>query len=143
MKKLFVLLLALVSATIVSADNDRPIGFEELPAAARQFIKTHFPESRVAFATVERGLWPSYDVIFDDGMQIEFSSTGEWTEIDCKYSHIPESVIPVPILSFLKQRHPEARVRDIERNRVGYELNLDNRLELNFWANGQLRGYDD
>lgn len=143
MKRLIVLVLAFLPATMVFADNDKPVRFEELPSAAKQFIRTHFPETKITLATVERGLWPTYDVIFTDGTKIEFSNSGEWREIDCKYSHIPESALPTPIAVFLNEYHPGVGLRDIERNKVGYELNLENGLELSFWANGTLRGYDD
>jgi hypothetical protein len=142
-KKLLVLLLALLPATMVLADNDKPVGFEGLPAAAKQFIETHFPEAKITLATVERGLWPTYDVIFTDGTKIEFTHSGEWTEIDCRHSFVPESVLPAGIAAFIREHHPDVKVQDVERDRLGYELNLTNRLEISFWANGKLRGYDD
>lgn len=143
MKKLIVLLLALLPATMVMADNNKPVTFEQLPAAAKQFIKTHFPEAKITLATVERSLLPTYDVIFTDGTKLEFSTSGEWKEIDCKYSQVPEAALPAEIVAYLKAHHPGVTVRDIERDRFGYELNLSNRLEISFWANGKIRGYDD
>ncbi len=143
MKKLIVLLLALLPATMALADNNKPVSFEELPTAAKQFIKTHFPEAKITLATVERSLLPTYDVIFTDGTKIEFSRSGEWKEIDCKYSHVPEAALPAEIAAYLRAHHPGVTVRDIERDKLGYELNLSNRLEISFWANGKIRGYDD
>lgn len=145
MKKLLVLLLALLPVTFVSAevDDERPIGFEQLPVASREFIKTHFPEAKVAFATVEGRMWPSYEVIFTDGTQVEFDASGEWKEIDCKYSYVPEAVMLPKIVEFCKQRFPEARVKEIDRDRNGYELKLDNRMEIHFDLRGNFRGYDD
>ncbi len=144
MKKLFALLAILPAFTASAAvDDERPIGFEQLPANSREFIKKHFPEAKVAFATVEGRLWPTYEVIFTDGAQIEFDSSGEWKEIDCKYSYIPEGVMLPKIVEFYKERFPEARVKEIERDRNGYELRLDNRMELHFDLRGNFRGYDD
>ncbi len=144
-KKLLVLLLALLPVTFVSAevDDERPISFEQLPVASREFIKKHFPEAKMAFATVEGRLWPSYDVIFTDGTKMEFDSDGQWKDIDCKYSYVPEAVMLPKIVEFYKQIYPEARVKEIERDRSGYELRLDNRMELHFDLRGNFRGYDD
>lgn len=146
MKKLLVFIMALMPATMAMAmtDNDRPIGFEELPAKAKQFIAEHFPDAKVALATVESPNWsPTYEVIFTDGMKMEFIASGEWKEIDCKYSKVPEGVIPAKIREFLKTHHVDNFVRDIERSKRKYELKLDNGLELRFDINGEFRGYDD
>lgn len=144
MKKLLILLLALMPATMALADSDRPIEFRELPAAAQKFIKANFPDSKVALATVESPNWnPTYDVIFSDGMKMEFIASGEWKEIDCKYSRVPEKVIPQKMGDFLKTHHPDNFVKQIERGKNKYELKLDNGLELRFDVNGEFRGYDD
>lgn len=146
MKKLVIMLMALMPATMALAysDGDRPISYEELPAVSKQFIKTHFPEAKVALATVESPNWnPTYEVIFTDGTKIEFIASGEWKDIDCKYSRIPEGIIPARMLEFLKQHHPDNFVVEIERGKRKYELKLDNRLELTFDHNGEFRGYDD
>ena len=145
MKNLLVLLIALLPVSFVSAeaDDERPIGFEQLPAASREFIKKHFPEAKVAFATVEGRVWPSYDVIFTDGMKVEFDSSGVWKDIDCKYSYVPEAVMLPKIVEYCKQRFPDARVKEVERDRNGYDLKLDNRMEIKFDLRGNFRGYDD
>lgn len=136
--------MAMMPATMALADDDRPISYNELPAATKQFVKTHFPEAKVALTTVESAHWnPQYEVIFTDGTKIEFIASGEWKEIDCKYSRVPESIIPASMMAFIKQHHPDNFVKEIERSKKKYEIKLDNRLELRFDHNGQFRGYDD
>ncbi len=66
-----------------------------------------------------------------------------WTEIDCKYSHVPKGAPLKAITDFLGEHYPDALVKEVERNRNGYELKLDNRIELNFDLAGRFRGYDD
>ncbi len=143
MKKLIVFIFALLPA-VTRADGDRPVSFEQLPATAQKFIRTHFPKSKVTLATVDREFMDtSWDVIFTDGTQIEFNSSGEWKEIECRGTFVPEGVLLPGIASFIREHYPEARVRSIERDRRGYELNLDNRMELHFDLKGNFRGYDD
>ena len=144
MRKLIIMLMALMPATIALASDDKPIDYKELPAAARTFIEKNFPNAKVALATVESPNWnPSYDVIFTDGMKMEFIASGEWKEVNCKYSRVPDSVVPTTILAFIKQHHPDSYVKEIERSKKKYEVKLDNRLELRFDISGQFRGYDD
>ncbi len=136
-------MIALLPATMAFADFDKPVSFEQLPATAKQFIKTHFPEAKITLATVDRGLFTTWDVIFRDGTQIEFDSRGQWKEIDCRGSFVPESVLHPRIVSFLREHYPDARVRDVERDSRRVEVNLNNRLELTFDSQGNLREYDD
>jgi hypothetical protein len=146
MKKLFVLLLATTSVTVAmaGADYDKPVRFEELPAAARELIQTHFSGAKVTLSTVDREFMDTtYDVIFTDGTQIEFDSRGQWKEIDCRESFVPNGVMLPGIVETIGKNYPNARVRDIERDRQGFEVNLDNRTELYFDSKGNFMGYDD
>jgi hypothetical protein len=127
------------------ADNDRPVSFEGLPAAAQTFIRDHFPDAKVTLATIDREFMETtYDVIFTDGTQIEFDARGEWKDIDSpRGAFVPQSVLHPGIASFIGEHYPDARVSDIERDRQGYEVNLSNRAELRFDSRGNFRGYDD
>jgi hypothetical protein len=143
MKKSIVFLFALLPAAAM-ASSDLPIGVKELPDAAQQFIRAHFASSTVTLATVDREFMDtSYDVIFTDGTHIEFDSHGVWKDIECRGTFVPEGVLLPQIAAFLREHLPEARVRDIERDRHGYELNLDNRRELHFTSRGKFSHYDD
>lgn len=146
MKKLMVLVLALIPATMAFAgiDNDKPVAFNDLPTAAKQFIERFFPDARVSLATVDKELFSTtYDVIFTDGTKIEFDSDGRWSDIDCKHSFVPKAALPARIAAYLTEHHPDANVREIDRDRWGYELQLDNHFEISFDSRGNLRGYDD
>ncbi len=144
MKKLIIMFMALMPATIALASDDKPITWNELPETAKTFIKQNFPDAKVALATVESQNWnPTYDVIFTDGTKLEFIASGQWKDIDCKYSRVPDGVIPEKIRAFLAQHHPDNYVKEIERSRNKYEVKLDNSLEANFDVNGEFRGYDD
>lgn len=135
MKKLtfFLVCLFTMCATIVYADNDKPIQVSQLPAAAQQFVKQHFSDRNVALAKVETELMSkSYEVIFADGDHIDFDSKGNWEEIDCKSSSVPDAVIPTQIMKYLKANYPNETVKKIEKDRREYEVKLSNRMELSF-----------
>ena len=143
MKRVLILIFLLLPVAAF-ADEDRPIRFGDLPTGAQKLISGYFPDAKVTLATVDREfLDTSYDVILDDGTRMEFDSRGEWKEIECRAGSVPEGVMPPQIVSFLAEHYPQARVKDIERDKQGYEVNLDNRRELSFDAHGNFRGYDD
>jgi hypothetical protein len=149
MKKSFITLALLFSAASMACAkdsfmDDKPIAYNQLPAAAREFIKTHFADAKVALTTVENDLWsPNYEVIFTDGSKIEFLNSGEWDNIDCKYTRVPEAIVPAAILTYVKQNHPDNFVTEIDKERRGYEVGLNNHLDLTFSKSGQILGYDD
>ena len=64
MKRFIITLaLAVASLTIAKAD-DRPVTFEKLPRAAREFITTNFPNDKVSYATVDDDIIaPDYQVV--------------------------------------------------------------------------------
>ena len=71
-------------------------------------------------------------VTLKDGDKIEFFGNGDWKEIQCKTTLVPEALIPAPILDYVKTNYPEAGITEIECKKRGYEISLTNRLEIEF-----------
>lgn len=134
MKKVFLFLVCLFTLqTVVMADDDKPIQINQLPQPAQAFIKQYFPATKVAIAKMETDLFDkSYDVIFTNGDKLEFDKRGAWTEINCKYSAVPVSVIPVQIQKYVSANYPEVKVLRIEKDRKDYEIKLSNGWEIKF-----------
>jgi hypothetical protein len=126
------------------ADNDRPIAVTQLPIAAQQFIKRHFPESRIALVKKEVDfLYKSYEVIFTDGKKVEFDKKGQWKDVDCKFSAVPMDIVPAPILNHIQSVYPGTKVVHIDRDKDEYDLQLSNRVELVFDSRFNLIDIDD
>lgn len=142
---LFALLCLLAAGAAAMTDDDRPIAVSELPQTARQFLNTHFPESKVAWAVVDGSfLGKDYEVGFADGSKIEFDRNGEWKEVEMRgQSAMPASVVPEPIRTYVAENYPGAEIREISRDRRGYEAKLSNRLELEFDNSFALIKIDD
>ena len=123
MKKVLLLLVCLFTLqTVVWADDDKPIQVNQLPQTAQTFIKTHFPNNKVAMAKMETDWFDkSYDVIFTNGDKLEFDKKGIWTEVNCKYSAVPVAVVPDAI-----------KMLKIERDKYDYEVKLSNGWEIKF-----------
>lgn len=144
MKKLFVLLcMAFVSLPLM-ADDDRSIGVERLPAAAKEFIAEHFKDVKVSFATVDKELLETtYEVYFENGSNVEFDGSGRWENIDCHRARVPEAAVPAGIRDYVKTNYPDHFIREIDRDTHGYEVTLDGGLELKFDLKFRFRGIDD
>ena len=126
-------LVCVFAIQFAKADNDRIITFEQLPTAARSFIKEHFPQEKIAFVKEDKEWFDtSYEVTFVNGDDLEFRKNGEWKEIDCKRLGVPAAVVPVQIANFAKENYPDARILKLERDKYAYEVILSNYYELKF-----------
>ena len=146
MKKFAVLTVALlfVFALTGRADNDRPIAVDQLPQKAQQFIKQHFPKSKVALAKEEREFLDlRYEVVFANSVKIEFLKDGEWKEVNCKYSAVPAAIIPVKIAEYVTKNYEDVQIVKIDRDKREYEVDLSNGLELTFDTKFNLIDIDD
>lgn len=147
MKRVFSFFAALalvVLAVPALADNDRVIGVEKLPAAAQQFLKAHFATWEVSYAKVDEDvLGDEYKVIFTSGASVEFDKEGTWIEIDGKRAALPASAVPQRIRETVSERFSGRTIRKIERERRGFEVKLDNGVELKFDRAYNLVDIDD
>ena len=135
-KTLMVLVCLVAFQTAAMADNDKPVNVNQLPATAQQVIKGSFAGKKVALAKVESGLIDkSYDVIFTTGEKIEFDRSGNWTEIDCKRSEVPATLVPTQIKNYVNTNYSGNKILKIEKDRNEYEINLSNGVEVKFNKN--------
>ena len=134
MKKVLLLLVALFVVSIsVKAGDDRPTTLDKIPQKAQQFVKMYFGDKQVALVTEDSEFMDkSYDVTFTNGDVVEFNKRGEWKNIDCKYSAVPDGVIPTAIQSYVAKNYPNAKVKQLERDRKDYDVELTNGWEIKF-----------
>ena len=82
MKKIIAMVCSLfLSFQLIYAQHDvvtRDVN--KLPAAAREFVKTQFPNSQISYLKVDKSLFSStsYDVKLSNGVDLEFDNNGEW-----------------------------------------------------------------
>ena len=135
MKKLMILLIGvlLTGAHNVSMAQDRAIPADQLPAKAQEFIKTHFPQTQISLAKIDKEMMKtSYEVVLADSTKIEFTKAGEWEDVDCKYSQVPSTIVPSQITNKVKELYPNNHIIEIERDSRDYEVKLNNRKKLKF-----------
>ena len=142
MKKTLLILVAFVMTTCltIKADDDRVITFQQLPVQAQTLLKTYFADKIPLIITVDRD---DYTVRYQSGEKIEFNKKGDWKELECKPSAVPPALIPEAIKSHVQQSFPYAVIIKLNRDRRGYEVKLNNGLELEFDKKFQLVDIDD
>ena len=144
MKRIIALILSLSVFALSAKSDDKPIDYEQLPAAVKAFIQSDFPSLSISFITRDADLLDTtYDVHFTNGLKLEFNSKGEWKEISNATALIDTKYIPKEILASIASRWPDAGIKKIERYRQGYEIELTNRLELKYDKHFRLVEIDD
>lgn len=140
MRLLFIALLSMMVTSVAFAD-DKPIPVEKLPAAARTFVDNNFPGKKILYAEKD---WNSYECRLDDGTKIDFTSKGEWKQVDCHgMSAVPAVLVPEAIKQYVETNFSNCMITKIDKERHGYDIELSNDLELRFNHQGALIGMDD
>ena len=83
-----------------------------------------------------------YKVNFTQGGNVEFDKKGEWESVSMKSAGVPAGIVPSTIMVYLKEKFPNGKVIKIERDKRGYEVKMDNGLELDFDKNGKFLKID-
>ena len=146
MKKILLILVAVFSVGILAAvaDNDKLINKSQLPKAAQEFIDAHFAGVDLLYAKEDCNiLFNSYEVRLANGVKVEFSSKGNWEEVDGGQSAVPAAIVPQHIKDYIEKNYAGERILVIEKNRNDYEVKLSNRLELKFDKNFNIYDIDD
>ncbi len=138
--KLMLLVVMLLQGMTMKADNDRVITFEQLPAKSQQFLKSHFAGRTPLVVTVD---WDDYTIMYESGEKVEFRKNGEWKEIDCKVSAVPSILVPQQIKANVKASFPGTTIIKLSRDRRGYEVKLNNGIEIEYNKLFQVIDMDD
>ena len=131
-RMIFLVCMFLMMGTTYSmADDGYVVGIQQLPAGAQEVMTKYFADKTVLTILKERD---EYEVIFNNGEKIEFNKKGEWTEVSCHTTQVPDILIPDPIKARIKADFANSKIVKIDRSRNGkkYEVKLSNGLEVEF-----------
>ena len=129
---MFLICMFLMMGTTYSIAGDGyVVGIQQLPAGAQKVMTKYFADKTVLTILKERD---EYEVIFNNGEKIEFNKKGEWTEVSCHTTQVPDILIPDPIKARIKADFANSKIVKIDRSSNGkkYEVKLNNGLEVEF-----------
>lgn len=135
-------MVSIMSLTMSADDDDRVITFGQLPETAQTFLKQHFGNKVPLIVTAD---WDDYKIVYETGESIEFDRGGNWKDIECYASKVPNAAVPAQITAYINQNYPGKSVVKLERHRSVYEVKLNNGMEVEFNRSFQVIGmdYDD
>ncbi|MDE6348844.1 MAG: PepSY-like domain-containing protein [Bacteroides sp.] len=144
-KVLSILVLALVAVQLAFAGDTITQDVKQLPLPARNFINQYFSKSQISYIKIESEMLKTkkYEVLLTDRTEIDFDKKGNWLEVDCKKSAVPETLIPISVKEYVKAHFPREIITKIEYERAGIEVELSNDYSLKFDKKGQLVDIDD
>ena len=131
-RMMFLICMFLMMGTTYSIAGDGyVVGIQQLPAGAQEVMTKYFADKTVLTILKERD---EYEVIFNNGEKIEFNKKGEWTEVSCHTTQVPDILIPDPIKARIKADFANSKIVKIDRSSNGkkYEVKLNNGLEVEF-----------
>lgn len=144
MKKIFAFMLMLVSmVTAVQASDIYTKDPSVLPVAAQQTLSKFFPKKSVNHIKVDKKFLGNedYEVVLNDGTEIEFDSKGQVKEVD-NYNGVPSGMMLKAINTYIKNNFKGSKVIKLEVDRNSYEVELSNGVELKFDRAGKFLRMD-
>ncbi len=139
--KLFKLLTfcAFVSV-LASCDDDKReetlLAEKDIPVQIMEYKNEHFSEYAIKRAIRdEEGKTISYELYLEGNFELDFNEKYEIYDIDGA-SKLPDSVIPTEILSYVATNYPQNYITDWELDNGHQQVELNNRLELEFEMDG-------
>lgn len=144
MKKLITFMLCLcLGIGLASARERISRNANDLPQKARTTLANYF-KAGVNHIKIESKAFGGneYDVILNDGTEVEFDSRGEWKEIDCGTKAVPSKLILPAIAKYVKQNYPSGTIVKIEVGSRHYEVELNNGIDLKFGRDGRFQKVD-
>lgn len=140
MKKIL-MAVAFVATSLLALQScgrdDERIDYNKLPSTAQSFITSHYPNATVTSCEKDYDNWShTYEVYLSDGTHIEFDKHGEWLDVENRVSGVAQSVVPAPIWDYVATHYASFFIVDIEKDTRGYDVELNNDLDLDFDSEG-------
>lgn len=141
-------IFTLSSSVYYASAREVAVNIKSIPEKAQTFVKTNFADKKIVSVVKDSEIvGTDYTVYFSDGTKIEFTSKGEWTNIDAQHACLPQSVLPVAIASYVTENHEGICACQIEIDKefmsFQYKVELQNGIDLRFDKNGGFLGFDD
>lgn len=135
MKKILSTILLVMLAIIPMAARDRvTTNVNELPATAQATLNKYFAKQKVNHIKIDKKTFggAEYDVVLNNGTEIDFDSKGNWKEIDCGTNKVPDGLILKPISDYIKTNFKGRTIVSIEVSRNKYDIELNDGTDLEF-----------
>ncbi len=123
--------------------NDVLLTEAEIPTGIKSYIETHFSSNTIVRAEKDtENNTITYEIYLNENINLEFNSTSEIIDID-GVIQLPNSVIPQSILDYVSTNYPNNFITDWELEFNHQQVELNNKIELEFELNGNFIRIDN
>lgn len=126
-----------------AAQSQPAANAQALPEAINAFVQQNFPGAKVTYTETDQdhgGI--EYEVTLDNGTKIDFDVNQQWDKIEC-YKGVPAALVPQAITTYVKNNFQATPIIKIDKDNMGYDIELTNGMELKFDQSGNFIGMDD
>lgn len=110
----------------------------KIPSSSQTFIDKYFPSSSVVLVEMDDDDdGKEYSVLLNDGTKVEFTMQGEWKRVSRKKTGVPSTLVPKPILQYVKTNYPEDVITKLSKKPYGFKIELSNDEDVRFNPQGQ------
>lgn len=142
MKSLKIFIAIAAAAFFVSCSNDDDDSNEvvlsegEIPACIITYKTEHFPDNTLTRVTKKTELGViTYEAYLTGNFDLDFNANCEIIDIDGT-TKLPDTVIPQTVLDYVAQNYPNQFIISWEIEFNHQQIELNNRLELEFKMDG-------
>ena len=137
--KTFITFSVAIMMSLTSCAGDKVITFSLLPKTAQTFITQNFKKSAIVYCKMDKDAFSTdYEVMMNDGTEIDFDGKGNWEKIENKIKGVSTKFIPKQILHTLSKKYPKQKIVEYDRSDGKIEVELQNDIELIFNKNYKL-----
>jgi len=144
-KSLIALVVALCSFGAIQARDQVVRDVTLLPKAAQTFLSKNF-KSDVSFIKIEKtmGYVHEYEVVLTDGTEVNFNRDGSWDNVETPGDKaVPSQIVPKAITNYVSKNFPRQHIVSIDKEKHGYDIELESGLDLVFDRAGNFKRIDD
>ncbi|MDE6308441.1 MAG: PepSY-like domain-containing protein [Bacteroidales bacterium] len=143
MKKVWMLAVCLILGIGAAMADERPVSVSDLPKGAQSFLKKYYPKEKSLSASIKTGRYATYYEVKFGNTEIEFTAEGEWKEVECKYSAVPDAIVPKNVAAAANEHFTNVPIAQIKQDRRGYEIRLANGAKMTFDVKGNVVDIED
>lgn len=136
MKKVFVPFCFVAMAAFACGASSTTLS--ELPSTAQVFLKEYFPDYEVSFIENDDD---EYEVTLSNNIKVDFDKRGRWQSISGT-AGLPLEILPVQARQYLESNYPNQIAVEIDREGTGFEVTLQNGIEVHFAQDGSFLRVD-
>ncbi len=144
MKKFLLMLTALVAVSGAAFARDKVTrDVNVLPQPAQNMLTKHYAKTGVNHIKIDKNVLGSeYEVILNDGTELDFDGKGNLKEIDAGRAGVPDALVMKPIRDYVTNNYPGQKIVNMDVERSGYDIELANGTDLVFDRSGNFKRID-